>query len=110
MIGGPNRRRRPAPHPVAIILAMSRRAKVIRSRRMPSAWRLAIAASAKSSEFIGPSHDRSKIEAEGLLDIAGARLACVTLAIGTVAPKNEPGVDERCKMTAQRRGGHSVGA
>ena len=74
--------------PVAIILAMSRRHSVIRSRTSLSA-RSSARSLPPGLEFLGARDERREIEAEGELDLPAPALSRIALAVRAVAANDE---------------------
>ena len=91
----------PSSIPVAIILAMSRRQSVIRSRAslMARASASISAARASNSSARATSGERSK---PTKLELPFPALPRIAFAVWTVATEHEPGVDEACQMAARR--------
>ena len=96
--------------PVSIILTMSRRASVILSRSSAMARFSARTSSARFSISAGARDQRRQIEAEGAFDLAALPSSGEAFAVRRVAPDDQPGLDERREMPAQRRRRHAMGA
>ena len=100
----------PSSRPVAIILTMSRRSSVIRSRSSRIALFSARTSSARFSisSALATSGVRSKPKA--LLDLAPLPSSGKAFAVGGIAANDQPGIDEASEMAAQRRRRHAMGA
>ena len=59
-------------------------------------------------EFFRPHHERGQVEAEGELDLPSPALAGVALAVGAVAPDDQPCVDQSRQMAPERRHRHAM--
>ena len=89
---------------------MSRRQMVMRSRASFSARSSAWTSSAQGLELLGASDERTKIEAEGELELPCPIAPGVALPVGAVAPDYDAGVDQHGEVPAQCRWRHAVRA
>src|SRR5690606_23297403 len=60
-------------------------------------------------ELARPADEWRQVEAVCGLDDAAGALAGIALAVGTVAPDDETGLDERSEMAPEGRSRHAVG-